>query len=189
MAEAAAPTPLAKLFASKHQAAPAAGEGSEGQQMPQNQKQQLGSLVAAAELWPAQGLPKGAAVPSPTLRDALARPEPGASLLVYAACEQVPCSDNSNSVHRVYLRMCQRRSAVGDVAAAALLLPLPRNAAGVRIIGGMPPRPRMAGLRAAGVPPLARMAGLRGAPPPGAAGRWMTAACPGSASRPPSGTQ
>ena len=91
--------------------------------MPQNQKQQLGSLVAAAELWPAQGLPKGAAVPSPTLRDALARPEPGASLLVYAACEQVPCSDNSNSVHRVYLRMCQRRSAVGDVAAAALLLP------------------------------------------------------------------
>jgi hypothetical protein len=125
-AKAAAPTPLAKLFASKYQVAPAAGEGSEEEQTLQQQQQQRpGSLVAAAELWPAQGLPKGAAVPSPTLRHALAQPEPGASLLVYTIGERVPCSNSNSSVHQVYLRMCQRRSAAGDGAAAVLLLPPP----------------------------------------------------------------
>lgn len=89
----------------------------------------LGSRMVAAELWPAQGLAKGTAVPSAVLRDALARPEAGAHLLVYASAASGGSSSSYSSGSRlecseVYVRLCRRQGqGRGGAEAAPALLP------------------------------------------------------------------
>lgn len=96
---------------------------------------QPGSLLVAAELWPAQALGKGMAALSPVVRDALARPSAGARLLVYDAAsvgqggQTAAGEGQQGQCTRVFVRMCQMEQAAGGTgtagpaAAAPALLP------------------------------------------------------------------
>lgn len=127
-----AAVPLAERFSAAYRLQPALEAAELG----------VGSCVVAAELWPAQGLAKGTAAPSQVLQNALARPDTGSRLLVFAApAAETPAasslaahgssssgsSSSSSICAEVYLRMCSRPAAGGT--AAPVLLPLHEEAA------------------------------------------------------------
>lgn len=79
----------------------------------------LGSYVVLASAWPMPALSKGAAALSVALRDALARPAPATSLLLYAAPDEDGGSNSSISTvtGRVQLEVCWQGMAAGRRAA------------------------------------------------------------------------
>ncbi|KAL4451363.1 hypothetical protein ABPG77_009435 [Micractinium sp. CCAP 211/92] len=123
------PAPLAELFRTRLQVQSPS---------PALLPLQPGSALVAADLWPAQGLGRGMAALSPVLRDALARPDPGACLLVYQGggadrSAVTPAQEHQQQAQQcahVYVRMCQQlgqgpapAGEAGPAAPAAALLP------------------------------------------------------------------
>ena len=117
---AASAVPLADLFGvANTQSEVEEGEVCGPQVQAEQQPQQLGSLVVAAELWPVQSLQKGTALPSFALRDALARPGAGSPLLVYVAAldatfgatngGSLTSSYSTQDCSHVYLRMWRQQ--------------------------------------------------------------------------------
>ena len=175
------PAPLAELFAAAYQLPSLAAAGRAGPQ--RQEQQQPGTFLVPAQVWPLQGLPKGTVVLSPVLRDALARPEAGARLLVYAAAAAQPGEGSGggggiegSSSHAdqrcaaVYVRLCRRQGPAGDPV-PILLPPHASEAAPVAGSSGGPaleaPADR-AGSREAPVSPAAglspAMRGKAGSP-------------------------
>lgn len=121
------PTPLAELFVAAYKL-PVLGAAGMTAQRSQERQQQAGAYLVPAQVWPLQGLPKGTAALSPVLRDALARPEAGARLLVHAAAATARPGEgrgsnggtegsSSHAEQRcaaVYVRLCRRQGPAGD---------------------------------------------------------------------------